>query len=171
MFLAMLATLERHDLLKPDSEVKNLGVIMALFLKLWGSDDSLGELDDKMLKKSKKPFVFDLTHFNDYILAYAKKYNIKLLGPSDINDLIEDLEEVSLPPTSDDPWGWGPAFKSYVKDYSTSVRGPSGRIGGDSYDITTWSSAERKRHSFTGKDPLSKKEIDALKKGMVLQLC
>lgn len=45
-----------------------------------------------------------------------------------------------------------------------------GPIGGDQYDITTWSSAERKKHSFDKKDPLDKKMIKALKQGLVMQL-
>jgi hypothetical protein len=43
-------------------------------------------------------------------------------------------------------------------------------LGGDSLDLTTWSSAERKAHSFEKKDPLGKEIMDAIKKGEVLQV-
>jgi hypothetical protein len=174
MFLAMLAKLECEDLLKPDSEVKNLGLVMAMYIKLAVSirPDYLisDDEDDKKPKKgSKKLFKFNCARFDDYVLAYAKKYNIKLLGPSDIDDLVAELEEVDLPAAGDDPRGWTGAFKEYVRDRGVSQPGKKARIGGDNLDITTWSKAERTAHSFTKKDPLGKKEIDAIKEGMVLQ--
>jgi hypothetical protein len=42
-------------------------------------------------------------------------------------------------------------------------------IGGDSLDITTWTSAERKKKAYDKKDPLGK-EIDAIKEGLILDL-
>lgn len=47
---------------------------------------------------------------------------------------------------------------------------PRTPIGGDTLDITTWTSEERKRKSFDKKDPLGKAEIDAIKNGLVMSL-
>jgi hypothetical protein len=167
MFLAMLAKLERQDLLKPDSEIKNLGVIMAMYIKLTDhlrsndvlpDDDLSDDEDDEISDEDNESF--NPTNFDAYILAYATKYNVKLLGLSNIDDLVGELEKVDLPAAGDDPWGWIAAFEEYV--------GPS--IGGDSLDITSWSSAERKAKSFDNKDPLGKKERDMIKEGTVLRL-
>ncbi|GFG24330.1 hypothetical protein IFM61606_04236 [Aspergillus udagawae] len=184
MFLAMLAKLEHLNLLKPDSEVKNLGFIMASYIKLAATEDilDLHDVADEIKKNNgtDETFTFVRSDFPSHILAYAKKYNIKLVGPTDIDKIIEDLDdEVELPERdedpSGDPWNLAGAREEYVKDHGSSS-GPNGRkkgkpqIGGDALDITTWSSAERKAASFDGKDPLGKEERDAIKKGMIMSL-
>lgn len=155
MILSMLATLERNGLLKPDSEVKNLGQIMALYIRYVADvfPDVSIETED----------LYTL------ILAYATKHNIELPGldkmQADREDLQEEADKITLPGPMDnlcDTWGWGKTLKEYKK-----MHGP---IGGDQLDLTTWTSAERKKHSFDKKDPLDKKMIDALKQGLVMQL-
>jgi hypothetical protein len=186
MFLSMLAKLESRDLLKPDSEVKDLGVVMALYIKLFSeysdgflgddfdiSEDDLSEDEPPKKKRSKKAFSIDLNSFDAYLLAYARKHNVELRGPSNINSLVNDLEDIDLPAAKGDPWGWAAALKDYklkngVPSYA--FRGQYRKIGGDALDITTWSSAERKKHSFDKKDPLGKKEIEALKEGLIMSL-
>lgn len=175
MFLAMLAKLECQNLLKPGTEAKNLGVVMAMYIKQadsFPSDDLRPDYEDdeEPTKGSKKTVTFNPDHFDAHVLAYATKYNIKLLGPSDIDDLVGELEEVDLPAAGEDPWDWAAEFQAYVRDVGMSRRGKKPGIGGDSLDITTWNSAERKTQSFNKKDPLGKEEIDAIKNGMVLQM-
>lgn len=187
-FLAMLARLEHLNLLKPDSEVKNLGLIMALYIKLAATEDIFDFHDDTdEIKKNNgtdETFTFVPSEFPSYILAYAKKYNIKLVEATGVDKVIEDLDdEVELPersrdehPLSDllcDPWDLKGASKEYVEKHAIDYDGRRGlktHLGGDYLDITTWTSAERKNASFDGKDPLGKEEIDAIKKGMVLGL-
>ncbi|KAH2923232.1 hypothetical protein KXW15_004449 [Aspergillus fumigatus] len=143
-FLAMLAQLEHLDLLKPDSET----------------------------------FTFVRSNFPSHILAYAKKYNIKLVGPTDIDEVVEDLEDGAELPERDekpfgDPWNLSGATEEYFDNYTGYYDGRKGwktRPGGDTLDITTWSSADRKKASFDGKDPLGKEERDAIKKGLVMSL-
>lgn len=65
LFLSMLATLERNDLLKPDSEIKNLDHIMALYIR--HRVDALAD------------FSLDPTDIEAHIFAYATKHNIDLL--------------------------------------------------------------------------------------------
>ncbi|KAH1981467.1 hypothetical protein KXW18_002458 [Aspergillus fumigatus] len=164
-FLAMLAQLEHLDLLKPDSEVKNLGFIMALYIKLAATEDilDLEDVTDEIKKNNgtDETFTFVRSNFPSHILAYAKKYNIiKLVGPTDIDEVVEDLED-------------GCATEEYFDNYTGYYDGRKGwktRPGGDALDITTWSSADRKKASFDGKDPLGKEERDAIKKGLVMSL-
>lgn len=169
MFLATLAKLDALDMLKPDSEIKNVGVIMAAYIKF--IDDEISNGISEEARPAKK-FRFDQSHLS--ILAYAKKHGIELRSPSDIDDLVKDLEdeleEVELPAAGDDPWNWTDGLKKYIKDHAGSYKGNKKTIGGDGLDITTWSAADRKKNSFNGKDCFSKKEIDALKDGMVLQM-
>lgn len=176
LFLSMLATLERDGLLAPDSEVGNLGIVMALFIK-WinagRSDFDLGsEPHSERLGPAKDRKKWRPDFFDDYIVAYADKYHVAIRGPKGIKELVEDRDgDANLPvmPKSGvadpDPFGFGRMLKRYKSDH-----GPSGKIGGDDLDITTWSSAERKSHSFTKKDPLDKKMINMIKEGLVMQL-
>ncbi|KAF4161111.1 hypothetical protein CNMCM6936_009665 [Aspergillus lentulus] len=181
-FLAMLAKLEHLNLLKPDSEVKNLGFIMALYIKLAATEDilDLEDVTDEITKNdgTDETFTFIRSDFPSHILAYAKKYNIKLVGPTGIDEVIEDLDDGAELPERDekpfgDPWNLGGATKEYVDRHGCYHDGRKGfktRIGGDALDITTWSSADRKKASFDGKDPLGKEERDAIKKGLVMSL-
>lgn len=149
----MLAHLEREQLLQDQTpEVKNLGLIMALYIKL-ASDMRGGSLlegdEEETVKKSSPRIKFNPCEFDAYILAYANKFAIAFQGLKDIVDLVAELEtDAKLPASGPDPWGWDPAFKSYSKD--NAVPPPMGRgkaaIGGDNLDITTWSSAERKEY-------------------------
>lgn len=155
MFLTMLATLERNALLKPDSEVKNLGMIMALYIRLAG---------DEMPNYS-----IDLDPAGD-VLAYATKFNIEpldLSGMENVDEVKALASKAVLPACdakNDDPWEWTKGLKEYQAEYKHE------KIGGDRLDITTWTSADRKKHSFTKKDPMDKQMIDALKQGLVMQL-
>ncbi|KAL3471857.1 hypothetical protein BJX99DRAFT_262888 [Aspergillus californicus] len=136
MFVTILAKLESQKLLKPDPEVKNLGVIMSLYLQLadelrqnslLSEDDADGE-------------TFDPSHFDAYVLAYGKKYQIKLQGPSDLDKLVrkieESNEEIKLPRSSADPWRWNAAHKGYAKEYGAIGSIKKKGMGGDSFDIT-----------------------------------
>lgn len=151
MFLTMLATLERHDLLKPDSEVKSLGTLMALYIRLTNED------------------FFEAKDFDARVFAYAAKHNIQLRGLSGIEDHVESLKasKVNLPDPgerNDDPWDWAKSWKAYVKGMAPE------KPGGDSLDVTTWSSAERKKYHFANQDPLDKPTRDAIKEGLVLEI-
>ncbi|KAF4780526.1 hypothetical protein HER10_EVM0012619 [Colletotrichum scovillei] len=154
LFLATLARLEFEGVLAADSEVEDLGCVMAGMLKT-------------VHKKSKKrPFPFTAEKFDSYVAAYAKKHGITLKGVPGLKALVDDLEgeEEELPNAEEhgeDPWGWADALASYKKGR---------KIGGDDLDITSWTPAKRKQHAFNKKDPLGKKEIDAIKNGMVMML-
>ncbi|KAJ5815648.1 hypothetical protein N7474_007425 [Penicillium riverlandense] len=161
MFLSMLATLGRNGLLKEESEVKNLGMIMGLYIRI-GFDDTL-----------------DFDNLSARVFAYATKNNIKLGGlkklQSRVDDLQAEVDKITLPASeakNNDPWDWKKllnSYEGYSGDIPVYAIKPN-KMGGDGCDITTWSSAKRKKHSFDNKDPLGKKEMDAIKQGMVMQL-
>lgn len=170
----MLARLEAENLLDEVSAVKNLGLIMALYIKLASTlrNMSLLDQDDKESVTRPVQFTWVPDRFDNYINAYGTKFGITLRGLGDIDDLTADLDtDASLPP-SELSWGWSRHFKSYQKKHARSP--PIGRskskIGGDSLDITSWTSAERKKYSFDKKDPLSAALLRSIKEGEVLSL-
>lgn len=151
MFLTMMATLERLDLLKPDSEIKDIGMVMGLAIRL----DSYAE-DNEGTEDLPK-----------YLHAYAAKHNIILRDvpkDSEPEETVSATGKGSLPePTAkkNDPWGFAQELKQLRKEQT---------LGGDKFDITTMSGPERKKAHFDRKDPLDKKAIKALKEGLVMQM-
>jgi hypothetical protein len=157
MILHMLATLEKEEPLKPDSEVKNLASVMALYTLLSSKKGSPLFLE-----------VLESDSFAETILAYATKHNIVLQSPVDIQEIISTLQpgadKVELAdPASRDPWGWGVKLKVYKKEQET--------IGGDSFDISTYTPAERRDAAFDNKDPFTRTMIKNIKEGKVMWLC
>lgn len=159
----MLAKLEHRGLLKPDSEMKSLALIMALFIRI-----------------APQPFPVDA--FNDVdtrVLAYANKHKIAVRDVPGMRlsvDAIQaDADKVELPDFKAgryDPWKWRRSFGDYLDEVEDlpfyAIK--SNTMGGDGLDITTWPSDRRKKHSFDEKDPLGEEVIDSLKKGLVVQL-
>lgn len=169
MVLMTISNLEHMGLLKSEPEIKSLGFIMALYIAKF--DCWRQVLIDEPTGRKFNPDLFDA-----YLVAYAQKYNVPLKGPPDLDDIINsiDTEKIKLPSCElKDPWGWTKALCEYRKSHGYNkyiIQMRSKMIGGDRYDITTWSPEERKEHSFTKKDPLAKKELDALKQGLVLEI-
>ncbi|KAL4865542.1 hypothetical protein BDV12DRAFT_174513 [Aspergillus spectabilis] len=127
MIVTILATLESQDLLKRDSEVKNLGFVMALYLEFADELRPYGCLNEDPVKGC------DSGKFDAYVLAYAKKHNIKLQGPSKIDEFVANLgaeydeedeeSRIELPARSADPCKWSAAYKKYAKDYGAITPG------------------------------------------------
>lgn len=164
----MLARLEAENLLDDNSSVKNLGLIMALYIKIASvfRHGSLLEEDAEEVCPNPSRYTWIPDRFDDYINAYAAKFGITLRGLDDIDEMTAKLNtEVSLP-ASGGSWEWSKTFGVYQKEYP----GEAGKIGGDSLDITTWAAAERKEKSFDRKDPLSAALMRNIKKGMVMSL-
>ncbi|KAI1323514.1 hypothetical protein F5Y16DRAFT_344853 [Xylariaceae sp. FL0255] len=184
MFLSMLAKLDRLQLLSADSQVKSLACTTAQYMDL-AEDLRRGDLLAGARRKKysgKKPL--QAAYFDDAILSYAVKRNITLCGPPNLQDLIANAKpEPELPlETSKDPWAFKQMLAKYeAKDYVELFRFMTGNsrahgfdkgahsgIGGDTLDITTWTSACRKEKSFDNKDPLPKEIIKNLKEGLVM---
>ncbi|KAJ5656372.1 hypothetical protein N7507_008322 [Penicillium longicatenatum] len=172
MFLSMLIALENEGLLGPKSKVKNLGMMMALFLQLM---------------KKERPS--DGKNFEIYVFAFAILHQVELIGlpkstfdmlweeflrnpdilPGAVSDSDSDSgsgsESDSEPDSNSDseyPW----VVKDALDDYMEQKTPRS--VGGDDLDITAWTSAERERYHFGGQDPLSEETISALEKGDIL---
>ncbi|KAK3332601.1 hypothetical protein B0T19DRAFT_457490 [Cercophora scortea] len=186
LFVSTLAHLERENQLSKDSEVKNLGLIMALFLKLVHDHKDYGFFESSRAEsigpaKDKKKW--SPHRFVDQVVSYAHKYDIAITGPKNAAEMVADCKmDAALPlPESNtakaDVFGFAKALKNYTNKHggvcaflSPRKEGATTRIGGDYLDITSWTPAERKKHAFNKKDPLGKKEIDAIKEGLVLGL-
>lgn len=164
----MLARLEAEKLLDDNSAVKNLGLIMALYIKIASvfRANSLLEEDAEEVCTTPAPYTWIPDRFDDYINAYATRFGITLRGLDDIDEMTANLNtNVSLPASGGD-WEWSKALKEYRAEFP----GEAGVIGGDNLDITTYTAAERKQQSFDRKDPLSAAMIRNIKKGMVMSL-
>lgn len=175
LFLTMLARLEAQGLLVKDSEVKNLGLIMTLYIKLARDMRSGSLLEEDKKESISKPSRFNWTpsRFDEYINVYAIKYEITLCGIKDLDRLTVDFDtDLELPTGAETFWGWARVWKPYTKRYANIPPMGYGRtmIGGDNYDITSWPKALRKKYNFAGVDPFSKKDLDALAEGMVMQM-
>lgn len=138
---------------------------MAMYMTLASSLQADGALDGDSGDESSGAGKFQPERFDNAVLSYANKRGVMLCGPDNIEEVTAKADgDVKLPAkNAKDPWGWKAALKKYTKDRD-------GDIGGDHYDITSWTSAERKESSFDKKDPLKKKDIDALKKGLVMTM-
>ncbi|TRX97418.1 hypothetical protein FHL15_001696 [Xylaria flabelliformis] len=163
MFLSMLAQLDDLGLVGDATAVKSLGCTMAMYMVLANNLRKSSALDEDDSDGSSTAFQPDC--YDNAVLSYANKCGVTLRGPKDIEELIADADgNVKLPSkNAKDPWGWKAEFKKYTKNQG-------GKIGGDRHDITTMSSAERKAANFDKKDPIKKKDMDAIKKGMVMQI-
>ncbi|KAI1295809.1 hypothetical protein F5Y03DRAFT_399149 [Xylaria venustula] len=171
MFLAMLAQLDGLGLVGDATAVQSLGCTMAMYMDLASIMRSANVISDEPRKEYTNKTRFQPDYFEDAVLTYANRRGVTLQGPDDIEELMAQADgDIELPEKGDkDPWGWKAAFKKYAKDHgrSRSSRGAA-KIGGDDLDITTWSPAERKSASLTKKDPFTKKDIEALKNGLIL---
>ncbi|KAK4119562.1 hypothetical protein N657DRAFT_581472 [Parathielavia appendiculata] len=185
LFMSMLAQLEGKKLLTKDSEIINLGLVMALFMDFARGARDYGLLEDsneESLGPAKDKKKWEPHAFDNQILTYARKYDISLVGPHDIKKTIDAADgDVDLPAEKSvtgkaDPFGFTKSLKKYKSDrggitaFLAGNKSSKTPIGGDHLDITTWSSAKRKSKAFDKKDPLGKKEIDALKEGLVLSV-
>ncbi|KAK4443501.1 hypothetical protein QBC34DRAFT_386261 [Podospora aff. communis PSN243] len=183
LFLCMLARLEREGLLSKNSEVLNLGLIMALFIAMPMMMPAALQLptDNEPLGPEKDNKKWCPGKFWHHIYAYARKYDIKLEGPRFFDKILAICRaNVDLPePTSNlehaDPFGYYAELAMYKArrggmNACLSKRAEKGTevIGGDYLDVTTWSSAERARYSRTGRDPMLALG-DGVKNGRVLE--
>lgn len=158
----MLVRLEKKELLKPDSEVKNLAAVMIMFMQA---------------AKELANYGLEFPGTESKVLAYALKHDIVLEGLLRVEETVKehstDASKMKLPVASvnlHDPW----KLKKTLKNY-TAAKPPifgfalSGTMGGDWYDVTSWSSTKRKQHSFDEKDPCDEHMMKMIKDGMVLQ--
>lgn len=168
MFLNMLEILAEKGHLRPDSEVKDLGLVMAYYVEIAHEELSNGYYRAEHTLSTDE---YAATKFGAFILAYAKKYNITVpLLPK----YTEELDELEVPEqsTPQDAWMFDASLRKYSKLHVVGSFRPrrAARIGGDSLDITTWTAAERRSHHFENRDPLGRQVLDAIKEGLIVQI-
>jgi hypothetical protein len=151
--LTALHTLDVSGKLTNDSGIRDLGLIMCLYLiwtRIWG------EVDDEELEWRQK------------VVGYAKKARIDLnqAGCASTKTLLKYFERakpMTAVPKSmlADRWGWKRKLSEYRQSYALALDFTFD--GHKTHDITKWSRAERARFAFDKKDPLADIPEDDLK--------
>ncbi|KAI1871409.1 uncharacterized protein JN550_004403 [Neoarthrinium moseri] len=157
-FLATLNEIDKASLLKKDSTIKDLGLVMSLYLQ-WSN--GLGDygIDGEENIGWRKD-----------VVAYAKKARVDLEanGCFGIGKVVKLLDEEHdgiepLPGAAKaDRWGWKKTLTAYTKSY-----GKRGKIGGEQFNIMKMSRKERASHAFDKKDPLAQFSEKDLREGNV----
>lgn len=177
---------EREGLLNTES-LPNAGLVMALFVT-WAhrmreecilKDSARAIIGPGYTKRWWGPHAFD-----NHVLAYAAKYNIQLYGAPRLDEAIKaanpevdlpDLDAVNKKATSD-PFGFKVALARYKGEHGglaaeiAEVQNTMIQIGGDNFDITSWTTKMRKKWSLEKKDPFTEEEIEALMRGELFDL-
>ena len=157
---------------KDGATVYNLSWMMSLYHRV--AEEMRGSsVLDRAATTIPKTFKFRAGNFDLYLNAFAKHLEVKGHGAAEIPQ--NAVEKVRMPKLGGkDPWGWDKSFFTFKTDHATPDFGLGGEkfstIGGDKLDISAWSSAERKKHSFDKKDPFPKDIAKKLKEGLCLTL-
>ncbi|KAI6777977.1 uncharacterized protein J7T54_008311 [Emericellopsis cladophorae] len=149
LILTTLSTLESHDQLKEGSDIKNLGWMLALTHAMSGTLREMSVMGPTAPTKAKA-FKFNPDNLDLYVCAFAHRHGITIPGVSE-DDMAEAAGMAMPKAGAKDPWGW--------------TRVGALVAGGDRFDITTMSSAERKKAAFDKKDPIPAKVMGSIKKG------
>ncbi|KAI8711667.1 hypothetical protein NCS52_01430800 [Fusarium sp. LHS14.1] len=134
LVVAAMEALKKEGVFKPDSEIRNLGLVLAMFIQ-WGH----GEL----------PYGFEeeLCSWAYKLLDMADEAGIDLTGPpryeKAIKKIIDERDRKAKAMKKWDKVNWATKLRAY-----TSKHGGKSRFGGHQYDIAKQSAAERKRHSL-----------------------
>lgn len=141
--LAILSTLnmlEQADLLKNDSIIPNIPLILSLFLGF------LGDFANDMSLRGEDQ------DWPNAITAYAEKHEIKIKGKYGVTGKHYRANRLSTKKialvgkaASVDKWN----FKQRYREFSAAYGN-----GGVEFDITKMSKAERRAKAFDNKDPL-----------------
>lgn len=188
MALATFAALVEAGLLRQNAEeVQNVGIVMSMYLKLlyllkmvYLGEEMRALVTGKaaMAEKEgvgKRRWDLQLARFGSYVLTYATKYGVSLCGVEGMELYTRALDAyITLPKEGGDMWGWADTFAVYRSSCLLPVHivgaTCTGRIGGDAFDVTSWSTEKRAEHSCDGKGALTELEIKAIQGGHVLDI-
>lgn len=148
-----------------DRVVRNVGLIMALFIRF------ASEMRRCDLLRRQQELFENSSRFDDYIREFATVHDIRF-------DRVDGLEPLpsAVDLSAEDQGGYDSGLFPELANYYANSWGsrpcqyPRLAIGGDRWDITTWSSTERKVRNINGKDPLNQVDIDSLKWGNTMQV-
>jgi len=98
-FLSMLNTLDRQALLEPDSEIKDLGLVMGMFMEVATFIEGCGPGQT----------------WPEHIVVYAKENDIPMTVPIGVEELVDQNDaEAELPKPAVDRWGWKKAVSTPI---------------------------------------------------------
>ncbi|KAI0169029.1 hypothetical protein GGR52DRAFT_574254 [Hypoxylon sp. FL1284] len=150
-FASALNELDHAKMLKPDSDIKDLGLIMSYYL-YW--------VDTLKGRGLELPF-------RKEVVAYAKKAGVDLkeVGMFGTEERVKELERemgkikaFSSKGSQPDRWDWKKKFRKFSKDY---------KIGGEKYNILKMTREERAGYAVDKKDPLAHFSDKDLQEGNV----
>ncbi|KAI0003598.1 hypothetical protein F4779DRAFT_92148 [Xylariaceae sp. FL0662B] len=151
-FLTLLDELDQAQMLKADSDIKDLGLVIAYYLQWMEGLFGLGCEQD----------------FRKELVAYAEKAGIDLRNAgchdteAQVNELYVDFG--SIEPISGDArpdrWNFKKDFKKFAKNWQIEIT--------DKYNILKMSRRSRAGHAFDHKDPLAGIPEKHIKEGNIM---
>ncbi|KAJ4368952.1 hypothetical protein N0V83_006034 [Neocucurbitaria cava] len=180
--LTALSAIDQAGELKPDSRFLDLALVISEYLDAshdlpdygiegecvaWRKEAVVlfkkGKLDPKkalwgtagLLKKLESPSNWSTDEMDDNSGEEEDKENQKTSSGKK-----RKRETQSKVKEEKDPWQWDKKFKACKKKAGKT-------FGGEKYDITKFTRAERAREAFDGKDPLADLPIQALKDNLL----
>jgi hypothetical protein len=160
--LTALNKLEAANLLKHGSSIKNIPLILSIYLMI--ADDHKDEMNNWF---SDQVGTKNWNLWPDRIVAYARHHNIKLSDETGIKNTDKLVQKFSgaeygkFPrkrKSGEDRWGYKGAHKDFAEAYGhrKTLLGRELVIGGDAFDITKIPKEVRIQKSYLGdgKDPL-----------------
>lgn len=128
MTITVIGSLQKNNLFAKDSQIPNIGIMLALVLSYahsmgtdYGWEDQVG--------------------WTPYVVKQATIAQITLAGPKRFDETLEGINELGAGKTAASQAKWSKGtFPSKLAAY--------GSRGGNQFDITTFSAAERKKYSY-----------------------
>ncbi|RFN48357.1 hypothetical protein FIE12Z_7406 [Fusarium flagelliforme] len=133
--LATIDALKKQDVFKPDSEIKNLGLVLFMLIH-WGREQIDYEFSEECCSWIYK--VIDLTEEADIELTAPNNFD------KQYDEIVDNRDKRAKDMSRWDKVNWGSQLKAYGNKHGD---GPT-RIGGQYYDITKMPKAQRDRHYF-----------------------
>ncbi|KAF5565734.1 hypothetical protein FPHYL_4135 [Fusarium phyllophilum] len=134
LILATIEALKKQDVFKPDSEIRNLGLVLFMFIR-WGREQS-----DYGVEEENWSWIYK-------IIDLAEEAGIKLTAPHNFEKDLEDIKDHR------DEWAqrmgkWNNVKWNYrLRDFKDDKG--STKLGGHEFDITRMSKAQRQQHSLS----------------------
>ncbi|GAB7344716.1 hypothetical protein MBLNU457_3186t3 [Dothideomycetes sp. NU457] len=154
---------DKEKPLKPDSEYKDLGLVMIEYIRLGEEWEDFEE--DGWVKN---------------IISYALKYEIDLAFTDSFkkdwgSKRKQRGDPSELPdPTSkkNDPWDWKKKVRALERKHAMpkTPHARTGTLGGTYFDVTKWTKKQRADAAHDGKDPIPPEIIQAIKEGCKVAL-
>jgi len=158
-FLSMLNALDRASQLKPDSDFKDLGLVMGMFASIASDFEDAYNTEDELDWR-----VHILKYANDKGIEIDVSFVGKILAQefeddSDDGDDGKDGKD-EWPKAAKDRWVFLKKFKEHKQHH--------GPMGGTHSDITKFPRAQRAEYAFAKKDPLADVPSKVLKEGTLM---